>query len=126
MSKWVEQQKRDETDHKMEMALVIMAINKVPKPSKLVCRPCVASFEFLVFPLPVAVIAAATLPNVGVGTSAFRSPFIAVAVLDKFAKPTEAGLYLKTEYTFFKKVSPTIHDGEDDPDMSRTKKAPRH
>jgi hypothetical protein len=41
-----------------------------------------------------------TEPIVGVGTTPF-TPFSAVAVDERVAKPTDAGLNLKTEYTFF-------------------------
>jgi len=50
-------------------------------------------------PLP-AVALAETEPMVCVGAEALI-PFIPSAVLESAAKPTEAGLYRKTEYTFF-------------------------
>jgi hypothetical protein len=43
---------------------------------------------------------ATTEPIVGVGTAPF-TPFSAVAVDESVAKPTDGGLNLKTEYTFF-------------------------
>lgn len=53
----------------------------------------------------VAVTLVATEPIVAVGGGAF-TPFIANAVPESDAKPTEAGLYLNTEYTFFCAHSP--------------------
>jgi hypothetical protein len=43
---------------------------------------------------------ATTEPIVGVGTGPF-TPFWAMAAADRLAKPTDGGLNLKTEYTFF-------------------------
>ena len=47
-----------------------------------------------------AVTAAALAPSVAVGISAL-TPFIASAVSDRAANPTEGGSYRNTEYTFF-------------------------
>lgn len=75
----------------------------------------------------VAVTAAATEPKVGVGTAKLRSPSMALAVLDKLAKPTEGGVNRKTVYTFFKNVSPTIQGGVMLFVLSgSSKNAPRH
>jgi hypothetical protein len=49
---------------------------------------------------PPAVALAEMEPMVAEGGGA-STPFIATAVSDSAAKPTEAGLYRKTEYTFF-------------------------
>jgi len=67
---------------------------------------------------------ATTEPIVGVGTAPF-TPFSAVAVDESVAKPTDGGLNLKTEYTFFKKVSPTIQAGALLP-VVISKNAPTH
>jgi len=57
-----------------------------------------AGAEFGLFPFPVAT--AMTLPIVAVGTLP-PGTFMARAVAESSAKPTEGGLYLNTEYTFF-------------------------
>lgn len=47
-----------------------------------------------------AVTKATLAPSVALGIIALR-PFIASAVWDRAANPTEGGLYRNTEYTFF-------------------------
>jgi len=67
---------------------------------------------------------ATTEPIVGVGTGPF-TPFWAMAAADRLAKPTDGGLNLKTEYTFFRNVSPMIQAGAL-PLVCISKKAPTH
>lgn len=99
--------------------------------------------------VPEAETVAALEPIVALGIGAF-APLLASATLDNSANPTDAGEYLKTEYTFFcrcthqsasqngknkrrgsllltRNVSPTIHEGVEllDDDES-SKNAPRH
>jgi len=59
-----------------------------------VIETALAGAEFELVPLPVAT--AITLPMVPVGTSP-PGEFMALAVSERSAKPTEAGLYLNTE-----------------------------
>lgn len=78
-------------------------------------------------PEPEPVTVAETEPIVAEGMAALRSPFKAVATLERFAKPTDGGLKRKTEYTFLRNVSPTIQLGVELPgDELRSKNAPRH
>jgi len=53
------------------------------------------------------------------------APFSAIATLERAAKPTEGGLYRKTEYTFFRKASPIIQEGAPEP-VFVSKNAPMH
>lgn len=69
--------------------------------------------------LEVRVVGAALVSKVDVAEIAPRVaegippalPFIASAISDSAANPTDGGLYRKTEYTFFKNVSPIIQEG---------------
>ena len=80
---------------------------------------------------PEPVMLALTEPIVGVGTPAAVTELWAFAA--SAAKPTEAGLARKTEYTFLRNVSPMIHETPLLlllllllPELSSSKKAPRH
>jgi len=64
-------------------------------------------------------------PIVGVGGGPSTS-FIPNATDDSCANPTAGGWNLNTEYTFFKKVSPTIHLRGDEAGNSTAKNAPMH
>lgn len=75
--------------------------------------------EFAVDPVTVA----ETAPTVADGAAPVL-PFIASASAESVAKPTEAGLERNTEYTFLRKVSPTIHGGALVPAVLSAKNAP--
>lgn len=75
--------------------------------------------EFAVDPVTVA----DTAPTVADGAAPVL-PFIASASAESVAKPTEAGLERNTEYTFLRKVSPTIHGGALVPAVLSAKNAP--
>ena len=64
-------------------------------------------------------------PTVGLGTEPV-TPFMAVAVSESCANPTDGGVARKTEYTFFRNESPTIQGGALPPDEPMEKNAPTH